>query len=51
MYGFKFSNDKIFDELQEKIFCFGWEGNVMGKEEIPFFGLKEISKNVVVQET
>ena len=25
--GFKFSNDKIFDE--EKLFCFGLEGNVI----------------------
>lgn len=37
-YGFKFSNDKIFDE--EKMFCFGLEGNAIGKEQTRFFGLE-----------
>ena len=32
------------------MFCFGSEGNVIGKEEIRFFGLEEIAKNIVVQE-
>ena len=50
IYGFKFSNDKIFDELQEKMVCFGLEGNVTGKEEIRFFGLEEIAENIVDQE-
>ena len=34
----KFSNDKIFDK--QKMFCFGLEGNVIGKEEIRLIWLR-----------